>query len=189
MLPDSITDSQPHSVAEEPYRAVMASDIKKVVRDNTLALLGLAPGERGATAELVRLGLSNGDATRVLKAETSLGLDKIVQIANGLRVQPWQLLVPGLDPERLPALEQISFRWPFRNVDPEVITELVGTSAQQVENGLLATLATAGIAPRRAMHTPHADKIVAAIELPDASTKGEGYPEDKPVRKAMKKKP
>ena len=126
----------------------MGEDVKKIVARNVLALLRLEPGESGATAALIKLGIANGDATRVLQGETSLGLDKIGQIAAALKVQPWQLCSPGLDPDRLPTLEPLSFRWPFNGIDPEVITGLTGTHAQSVENGLLATLATVGINPR-----------------------------------------
>ena len=127
----------------------MRPDLKRIVADNLLAMLGIAEGERGATAALIKRGISNGDATRALQGQTSIGLDKLAELAAAVGCEPWQLCVPSLDPDRLPTTEPAPFRWPFHQVDPEVITGLAGASAQAVENGLLATLATAGIQPRK----------------------------------------
>jgi hypothetical protein len=121
--------------------------LKVTIRDNVRKLLGLAPGASGVS-QVMALGFANGTAQRILDATTKIELHQIEALAERLRIQPWQLLVPDLDPERLPDLETRSFRWPFRSIDPEVITGLVGTVATQVENGLLATLATAGISAR-----------------------------------------
>jgi hypothetical protein len=126
----------------------MAQDLKLILRDNVRTLLGLAEGESGV-AKLMKLGFSNGNAGRVLRGETSFGLDLLSELAEAFNVEPWQLCVPNLDPERLPSLEPLSFRWPFRQIDPEVVTGLVGTSAAAVENGLLVALAAAGVSPRK----------------------------------------
>jgi len=119
-----------------------------ILRDNVRRLLGLGDAESGV-GKLVDLGIPNGTAQRVLGGETSVGLDKIDHVARVLKVEAWQLLSPGLDPERPPTLERLTFRWPFRNVDPEIITGLAGTAAQAVEQGLLVALATSGISPRK----------------------------------------
>lgn len=125
----------------------MATDLKKVIRDNVRTLLALAPADKGIAA-LVQLGFSNGTAQRLMGGETSLGVELLQQLAERLKVEPWQLCVPGLNPEAMPRLEPLGFRWPFRRIDPETITSLVGTAAQNVENGLLAALATAGVQPK-----------------------------------------
>ena len=148
-LPDAVSHGQPHSVEDWRQSLPMGKNLKIVVAENVRTLLGLRPDDRGATAALIKLKISNGDATRTLKGQTSIGLDKLAELAKALKVEPWQLLVPGLDPTRMPALEPVSFRWPFRQVDPEVITGLSGSLAQQVENGLLATLAAVGVASRK----------------------------------------
>lgn len=131
----------------------MKKPLKKVVAENIRALLGIQEGARGATSALLALGIANGDATRALKGETSIGLDKLAELAEKLKVQPWQLCVPDLDPNRLPSVEPMTFRWPFRQVDPEVVTGLVGTVARNVETGLLVALATAGVSPRKEQRT------------------------------------
>ncbi len=143
---------QPNSVEKLSYRSKVADDLKITLRDNVRALLGLQPGESGVS-RLIDLGIPNGNAQRVLGGTTSIGLDSLADLATALSVQPWQLCVPGLDPERLPVLVEPTFRWPFRRIDPEVVTNLVGTAAHNVENGLLSALATAGVSPRKQAST------------------------------------
>ncbi len=130
----------------------MPKTLKLVIRNNVRTLLGLAAGEPGV-ARVMALGFSNGTAQRILDDTTSIGVDVLGKLAEALKVQAWQLCVPNIEADRLPTTEQVSFRWPFRQIDPEVITGLVGTAAQGVENGLLASLATLGIAPRKQRST------------------------------------
>lgn len=138
--------SQPHSVALARHHHCVTENLKSVLRDNLRALLRIAPGKSGVSA-LIKLGLSNGNAQRALGAETSVGLDVIAQIAEAFGIEPWQLLVPNLDPERIPRLDEGLARWPFRKVSRDTISALVGTQAAQVETGLLIALASAGVSP------------------------------------------
>ena len=80
----------------------MPQDIKTVIRDNVRALLGLEEGVSGVQS-LINKGVSNGNAQRVLGGVASVGIDTIAQVAAAPKVKPWQLLVPGLDPDNLPA--------------------------------------------------------------------------------------
>jgi len=106
-IPHSVTSSQPHSVGNFAYRARMAPKIKKVLGENAVALSAyrspLRPNEKG-TSRLIKLGLTNGTAQRVLDDESDISLAALETIAGGLRVDPWQLLVPDFHPERLPQL-------------------------------------------------------------------------------------
>jgi hypothetical protein len=126
----------------------MEDDIKLVVRDNVRRLLGLADDESGV-AKLMKKGLSNGNAQRILGGETSFGVDLLAKVAGAFGLQAWQLCVPGLDPEKRPVLHAPSARWPFRGVDQEAIASLVGLQAQMVEQGLLVALAAAGAPSRK----------------------------------------
>jgi transcriptional regulator with XRE-family HTH domain len=47
-----------------------------------------------------------GTATRLKEQRTSVGLDVIDQIAVAFQVDPWQLLVPGMNPSNPPVLRQ-----------------------------------------------------------------------------------
>lgn len=118
--------------------------LKSVLANNVRALLG-HQGITAVTAELVRRGIANGTVTRILDAKTAIGLDKLAELAACLNVEVWQLLVPGLDPERMPTTEPLAFRWPFSRIDPTAVLGLSGTAALNVENGLLVSLATIGI--------------------------------------------
>lgn len=146
-LPDSVTRGQPHPVAISAYGGGM--DVKLVVRDNVRRLLGLAPGSSGVAELMRRSGLKNGSAQRVLAGETSIGLDLLADLARSFGLEPWQLLIEGLDPERLPQIHHPSSRWPFRQIDQDAVASLSGTQAQAVEIGLIAAMTTAGAALRK----------------------------------------
>lgn len=126
----------------------MAADLKLIIRDNVRALLGLEEGQSGVQ-RLIDMGVPNGNAQRVLSGIASVGVDTVAQIASALGFQPWQLLVPNLDPADLPSTDSREFRWPFRRVDPDQVLGLVGSAAAAVETGLLVALAAAGISPRK----------------------------------------
>jgi hypothetical protein len=85
----------------------MKKKIKQLLGENAVALSAyrnpLRPNEKGTT-RLMQCGLTNGSAQRVLTGDTDVGLSVVETIASGLRVEPWQLLVPNFHPERLPQL-------------------------------------------------------------------------------------
>ena len=81
----------------------MPKDLPSILRDNVRRILALPEGKSGVGV-LIELGLKNGTAQRVLAGETSIGLELLAVLAEKLRVAPWQLLVPGLDPRALPSL-------------------------------------------------------------------------------------
>jgi hypothetical protein len=130
----------------------MNPPLKLTIKKNVRALLGVPDGKSGVSL-LISKGVPHGTAQRVLDESTGIGVEVLERVAEALGVDPWQLCVPELDPARLPSTEPASFRWPFRQIDPDVITGLVGTAAQGVENGLLASLATIGISPRKQRKT------------------------------------
>ena len=140
-------DAQPHSVETSSYRTEMDA-LRKTITENVRRLLGLSDGESGV-AKLIERGFSNGNAQRVLDGETDFQVSRIARLAKALGVEPWQLLVPQLDPESLPTLHEPSSRWPFRSIDQDAIANLVGSQAAAVEAGLQVVLATAGVSPRK----------------------------------------
>lgn len=85
----------------------MKKKIKQLLGENAVALSAhrnpLRPNEKGTT-RLMQCGLTNGSAQRILTGDTDVGLSVVETIASGLRVEPWQLLVPNFHPERLPQL-------------------------------------------------------------------------------------
>lgn len=95
----------------------MPTDAKAIVGANVLALLqhrgGAFTGTETGITRLVARGIPNGTAQRVLAGTTSIGLDVLQRVAEALEVEPWQLLVPGIDPAALPGLTADPTAWPF----------------------------------------------------------------------------
>lgn len=126
----------------------MGTDLKITVRDNIRRLLRLKEGESGV-GRLMEHGFVNGTAQRILAGETSLGVDLLAKLAGAFRVQPWQLLVPGIDPDALPELHAPAARWPFPSIDRDQVLSLSGAEAAAVEVGLQVALAAAKLPQRK----------------------------------------
>jgi hypothetical protein len=96
-------DRQPLSVAEAPHNGDVVT-LKRTIAANVRKILGIEAGQSGV-ARLMHRGIPNGNASRVLKAEQSYGVDLLDEVARALRIEPWLLCVPnmditrGLDPE------------------------------------------------------------------------------------------
>lgn len=90
----------------------MDPEVKKIIRTNVLALIekqqgALGPRESSGVSRLMKLGMSNGVAQRILDDESDVYLGSLLQLAIALRVKVWELLTPGLQ----------SVSMPFRNLD------------------------------------------------------------------------
>lgn len=122
----------------------MRTGIKQIASENALALAQRRAGTEGMKANetgitlLKNHGLSQGTAQRFLASEGDVRLEAIDVLARGLRVEPWQLLVPGLDPTALPELH------PSTSVfSPDLMARLRALPAHEVarlENGLRGQL-------------------------------------------------
>lgn len=66
---------------------------------------------------LTKKGLSTGNASRALFGNSGVHLERVLQVAEALGVEPWQLLVPGYDPAAPPGLTEDPTAWPFEMVD------------------------------------------------------------------------
>lgn len=53
-------------------------------------------------------GIALGTVSRLKACETSVGLDVLERVASVFGLQPWQLLVPGLDPANPPTLQPVT---------------------------------------------------------------------------------
>lgn len=118
----------------------MHDDYRSVLRDNVRALLEVRTKEdstrKGGIQGLIALGLSHGTAQRILEGQTSIGLDVLVQVARGLGVSPWMLLVPQLNCTQLPGLTEDQSAWPFPLVDQSAYLALTATERAFVQGGL-----------------------------------------------------
>lgn len=98
----------------------MESASKKTLRENVRAIIafraGIRPEDVGVS-RVIQLNLPNGTAQRLLGTDSDLRMDTIDVIARGLGVESWQLLVPSLDPAKLPVIAGDTKPWPFQMVD------------------------------------------------------------------------
>jgi transcriptional regulator with XRE-family HTH domain len=87
-----------------------ASATAKVLAEN-LASLMAAHTDLGSNPKLgTKAKLGTGTIARLRTAEVNANLETLEALASAFDVQPWELLVPGLDPKNRPTLKQISER-------------------------------------------------------------------------------
>lgn len=80
------------------YRIRMSkTDSKKVLWENVSQLMRMEFGRENLTQLAAKVGIGPGTSTRLKAQETSVGTDILDQIAHAFKVEPWQLLVPGID--------------------------------------------------------------------------------------------
>ena len=96
---------QPHSVGEIRYRAAMGEpNTKKQLCENVSRLMEHRYGGENLTRLANEAKFGPGSATRLKEQKTSVGVDLVDKLAKYFGLEPWQLLVPGLDPKAKPRL-------------------------------------------------------------------------------------
>ncbi len=90
------------------YRFWMPRDAKKTLWENVKALMEARYGKENLTRFAADVGVSPATADRLKKGATSVGLEIIEQIAETFAVEPWQLMVPGLNAKDLPKLTTLT---------------------------------------------------------------------------------
>ena len=93
---------QPHTVSPMAYAIEMPDTSKKILANNLAILIAHRYGEMNQGAFIRDSKIANGNVTRLLGGETSVGLDLLDRLAKFFHVQPWALLVPNLNPADLP---------------------------------------------------------------------------------------
>lgn len=83
-------------------------DPKTVLWANCKALMHHRYGRENLTKFAADCGMSPGNASRIKAAQTSVGIDLLAQIASAFDLDPWMLLVPGLDAAHKPVLQPVS---------------------------------------------------------------------------------
>lgn len=78
-------------------------EIVKIVAANVASLRDFRE-TAGIRALAKKYGIGEATLARMLAADAAVRLDSVAKVAEGLEVEPWQLLVPDLNPARLPAL-------------------------------------------------------------------------------------
>jgi len=89
-----------------------------ILADNLNRFIG--PGKPFASNEAVAAASGVGRSTidRARKAEVSLRVDNIGQIAKAFGVEPWELLHPALEPKSRPSVNVAGVTWPLEGVAP-----------------------------------------------------------------------
>lgn len=84
----------------------MGQSLEKVVCANAKALLLHHWPDEGILAKGVKSGLGKGTVERIIKDDARLKLGVIETLAKSCNLEPWQLLVPNLDPVAPPMLAE-----------------------------------------------------------------------------------
>jgi transcriptional regulator with XRE-family HTH domain len=82
----------------------MPEGIRKVLKENVAALMAASADLRTQLKLSKRSKVSKGTIDRITTAGTSVGVDVVAKLAKAFDLEPWQLLVPGLDPKNHPVL-------------------------------------------------------------------------------------
>lgn len=85
-------------------RRVSVTPAKAVLWANVQALMDARYGKENLTRLAADAKIGPGTATRIKEQRTSIGLDVLEQIAQAFGIEPWQLLVPGMDASNPPVL-------------------------------------------------------------------------------------
>lgn len=81
---------------------------RTILSENLKALMATHPGLDTCKAIAKAGGPSNGTVERILNSKVGASIDQLDLLANIYELEPWQLLVPGLDPTNPPILAHIS---------------------------------------------------------------------------------
>lgn len=100
ILPYSVALPQPQAVALRVYRIRMASNAKKVLIDNLVALLRRRTGEplperAQWETELRRCGMQTGNAQRLFDDQSDPRLSRLDEVSRKVGVPLHELLMPG----------------------------------------------------------------------------------------------
>lgn len=81
----------------------LPGNLRGVLAKNVQTVMEKVPA-LGSQPKLATKGIGQTTVGRIARAETAVNLDNLEELAAKIKVQPWQLLVPNLDPTKIPAL-------------------------------------------------------------------------------------
>lgn len=79
-------------------------DLREVVSENIRSLMAAHPVLTSQSEIARHCEIPQRTVGRIINCETQANLGSIVGIATAFGIEPWQLLVPGLNPEKPPHL-------------------------------------------------------------------------------------
>jgi transcriptional regulator with XRE-family HTH domain len=97
----------------------MGKNAMKILADNLNRLIG--PGKKFASNEAAAAASGVGRSTidRARRAEVSLKIDNVAELARAFGVEPWELLYPNLNAEHRPSVGAKPQEWPLPGVSPD----------------------------------------------------------------------
>ena len=81
---------------------------RRVLQDNLNALMRAHSSLSTNTKVATKAMVGSGTISRLRNAEVAASTDMLDALATAFALQPWQLLLPGLDPENLSELPSMS---------------------------------------------------------------------------------
>jgi DNA-binding Xre family transcriptional regulator len=82
----------------------MPVSLQETLGKNLAALMRRTPALSSPKKLAARIGTSKSTVERIREGAVACQLDTLQAIAKAFELQPWQLLVPGLDPSNAPML-------------------------------------------------------------------------------------
>lgn len=76
--------------------------VQQVLWQNVSAVMRHHYGKENLNQLIRDCGIGPGTATRIKEQKTSVGIDVLAKIAAAFDLQPWHLLLPGLDASNAP---------------------------------------------------------------------------------------
>lgn len=101
---------EPQADKGSPYHTWMGNFSKSasVLAANINRLMGSTVALESNPKLAKRADIGIGSVARIRNAQTDITIDTLTKLAEAFDLQPWQLLVPGLDPKNLPVLRNLS---------------------------------------------------------------------------------
>lgn len=94
---------------DSPDTAAPAGQTLAETLGKNLSALMAAHPELSSNPKMAdRTGLGTGTIHRLRYGKVDCTMDTLQKLAKPFGIEPWQLLVPGLDPSNLPALKSVS---------------------------------------------------------------------------------
>jgi transcriptional regulator with XRE-family HTH domain len=87
---------------------LIASSTAKVLGENLARLMAAHPDLNSNPKLAAKTRLGTGTISRLRNGAVDANMDTLERMARAFQVEPWQLLVPGIDPGNLPTLQPIS---------------------------------------------------------------------------------
>jgi DNA-binding Xre family transcriptional regulator len=182
---------QPHSVGNLNYRIRMSKkDSKQVLWENVSRLMKAHYGKENLTRLSQDAGIGPGTCTRIKEKSTSVGTDVLEAVAKALKVQPWELLMPGLGTDVKPAAEVREPSPSYTVISPAQAIAVLAESLHALDNP--ESREAAGLFLQKMAADPRgrwAALLVDLIEKESAhpvNITGDGLPQPKALPERLK---